>query len=123
MNADLEGLPLTEQARRVRAAIGYSDLLAKDIADRLGMSPSTFNRRTSRTHPIYGFTPQQLYQIAEWCGVPDTFMEHGLEPRAPTQPPVEDRMSALERQLDALTAELHQTGKRRASKRARRSDP
>lgn len=62
---------------RIRAAMGYAGIRSyEELAGKLGMKTSTFNRR------VYGEYPWKtgdLIAISKICGVPPWFLERGFE--------------------------------------------
>lgn len=64
--------PPTPTAVRINTVATYFDIAGADIADLLELTPSTFKRRMKE-----GFTEAQLDFLANECGVPREFLQHG----------------------------------------------
>lgn len=100
-------IPPGEIAARIRAAIGYSGEDTRHIAQRLGISEATLRRRTARQRPSGARSMDELYRIAEACGVPPNFMAEGFGPYLSTETPTADeRVDRLERAVMLIGAEL-----------------
>jgi len=67
-----------EAARRVRAALAYAGTSHADISKATGITAGTLRNMTSHSRPSGG-SLDRLYLIAEACGVPRWFMEHGFD--------------------------------------------
>jgi transcriptional regulator with XRE-family HTH domain len=93
--------PGPEVAARARAALAYADIDVKDSAERVGISSATMQRIVSPTSPRGVRTVEELWMIADACGVPRSFMEAGFE-----QANGDDRLASLEAQITELRAGL-----------------
>lgn len=91
-----------ERIRRARAALGYSLLDQKDLANRLSVSPKTFAGYLGRTRN--GPDDMLLLRIADECGVPRWFMEFGWAAPSSEADELQDRVRRLEAQVAALLA-------------------
>lgn len=91
-----------ESARRIRAAIAYSDLADKAFAKKIGVSSGTLRNWVSRSRPADPGLDRRL-KIAEAAGVPRSFMERGF---ADVPLDLTDRVAALERNNQHLATEL-----------------
>lgn len=91
-------------AARTRAAIAYSGKDYKDIGAVVGKSPATLARRSSPGTNYRGpQSMEEVYRLADACGVPRSFMEHGFM----EQPASADaRIDELERKLDGFVEAL-----------------
>ncbi len=91
-----------EATRKARAAWAYSGLDQDELAERAGIKPATLANYLLSTRGGPGL--EQLLKIAEATGVPDAFMRHGFAAiKDLDEPSLEERVEALERQLQALT--------------------
>lgn len=107
-----------EVARRVRAAIGYSGLEYAPLSRMTGLGEGVLRRMAAKTDDSQrgAKSIEELWAIADACGVPRTFMEYGFEPaadaaeevlRAREEEPTADlimRLGALEEQVRELVA-------------------
>ncbi len=84
-----------ESARRARAAIAFSGLDYREIEKATGFSDPTLRRITSRKSPRRT-SLEELWAIADACGVPRSFMEEGFAEGGPAP---EERLEAVEHQL------------------------
>lgn len=66
-------------AARARAALAYANIEVKDSKDRIGIPYSTMTRIVSPKNPRGARTVEELWAIADACGVPRAFMERGFE--------------------------------------------
>ena len=66
-------------AARVRAALAYANLSHEETALRTGLSVPTLRRIVSASSPR-GAGIEELWAIADACGVPRGFIEDGFEP-------------------------------------------
>jgi transcriptional regulator with XRE-family HTH domain len=94
-------LPPAEAARRARSAIAYSGLEHHEIAAKTGLDVSKIRRIASRTKPR-GASLEELWEIADACGVPRSFMEEGFSEAASA----DERVEELERDLGAVAVLL-----------------
>lgn len=92
--------PAEETSRRARAAIAYAGEEQDAIQPRTGISPSTFRRIVAKTNPRAAGL-DELYAIADACGVPRRFMVEGMTPLE-----VDERaeLAAALNRVDALEA-------------------
>jgi transcriptional regulator with XRE-family HTH domain len=97
-------IPGSETARRVRAAIAYSGLEQVEIIERTGMRMPTLRRIVARADPRAA-SLEELYAIADACGVPRVFMEEGFAPLVASATALEQRVDELARQLSAVLDE------------------
>lgn len=97
---DVKLIPAEETARRARAAIGYSGKEHEPIRAQTGISEATWKRLVAKTNPSAA-TIEQLWAIADACGVPRRFMEEGFRP---LEADADERLAAIERRLDADAA-------------------
>lgn len=67
-------------AARVRAALAYAGIEHTRPPDDLGVSKATLARMVSWTSPRGAQSTDELWAIADRCGVPRVFMEQGWEP-------------------------------------------
>lgn len=66
---------MSELRSRIEAARSYAGISSQaKLADLVDMKPATFNRRLDGT---YTWRRGELLAIAEVCGVPIEFLEHG----------------------------------------------
>jgi hypothetical protein len=100
----LQLIAASETARRARAAIAYSGLEQGEVIERTGIRLPTLRRIVARTDPRAA-SLEELYAIADACGVPRLFMEEGFGPMATRSPSLEDRISELDRRLTAVLDE------------------
>lgn len=98
-------IPPGEIAARIRAAIGYSGEDAREIAERLGVSEATLRRRTARQNPSGARSMDELYRIAEACGVPPGFMAEGFTGLGQTAG-TDERLDRLEQAIMLIGQEL-----------------
>lgn len=63
------------RAGYVRSALAYADLTQEEVGRRLSVSPATLNRWMTDTPP----DDEMLVRIAQVCGVPIEFLEHGFD--------------------------------------------
>lgn len=61
--------------QRVDAALAFAEMSQEELEEKVGFSRSTFYRR--RYVEGYSFKEGELYEIAQKCGVPMWFLEHG----------------------------------------------
>lgn len=99
-------IPPAEQAARIRAALGYSGKEAEELADALGVSYATLRRRKTLVSPTGAKSMEELYDIADACGVPRQFMEEGFGHDERRDQSLEDRLAALEQGQERLTQTL-----------------
>jgi len=111
--ADAERVRL---AARVRAAIAYSGMQADEVAERIGgeISVAMLRRITSSTRPR-GASLDELWKIAEVCGVPRSWFESGqwddqaevaiAEPKLLGKGSPAERLAIVERYLEAIIAQ------------------
>lgn len=104
-----------DQAARIRAAIGYSGKEMQDIAAELGVSIATIRRRTARLGPTGASSIEELYAIADICGVPNSFMDEGFERFHGAQGALDGRIRALQREMRRQGATLEQDTRRQAA--------
>jgi hypothetical protein len=94
-----------ETARRVRAALAYADIKVRgNSEERFQIGEATMRRITSSTDPR-GATIEELWRIADACGVPREFLLSGFG-RYDEEEPVSDRVGALEDQVAFLMREI-----------------
>jgi transcriptional regulator with XRE-family HTH domain len=67
---------MADVAARIRAARAYADLTRRELAEQLGVSESTIQRREHGQQPDP--RRQELMAIAQVCSVPLAFLEHGF---------------------------------------------
>lgn len=67
-------------AARVRAALAYAGIEHTNPPDDLGITKSTLARMVSWKSPRGAYSTDELWAIADRCGVPRAFMERGWEP-------------------------------------------
>ena len=87
-------------AARVRAALAYANIKLTDKgkpASVGSISQSTMARIVSPTNPR-GASIEELWEIADACGVPRSFMEEGFSESGSA----DDRVSELEAQMAAV---------------------
>lgn len=84
-----------EAAARVRAALAYSGMEYEQLSEKTKIPVGTLRGITSRTRPTSG-TLERLWAIADACGVPRWFVEHGFEPPAEMDSDVGGRLEFLE---------------------------
>lgn len=85
----------------VRAAIAYADLRAPEVAQALGVSTTTVSRWQGNGNPP-GAEKQR--QLAELCGVPLAFLQHGFPVETPQGTEwLEGELLELRRQMADLT--------------------
>lgn len=92
-----------EAAARVRAAATYASKEYKDIAAATGIGESTILRIASPSKPR-GAKLEELWLIADACGVPRAFMEEGFAPLSPNG--LRDEVAQLREQVAVLQADL-----------------
>jgi transcriptional regulator with XRE-family HTH domain len=68
------------RAARIRAARNFADLDQATFAEALGVSVATVKRYERGTRDV---SLDICYLLADMCGVPRAFMEHGFESTAP----------------------------------------
>lgn len=93
-----------EIASRVRAALAYANIYAKDSEEEVGISPATMARIISPTAPR-GASLDELRMVAGACGVPLWFLEYGWSPPVKTgEEEMRERMADIEAAVRALGA-------------------
>lgn len=96
-----------ESARRLRAAIAYAGYELKEFAELHQMSVGTLRNWTARTERATKPDLELRLQIADQCGVPRWFMEHGWAfPQAST--------NDLQSEVRELREQLAETKARQA---------
>lgn len=92
-------------AARTRAALAYADIQVKDAEAKVGISYATMARIVSAKNPRGAHTVEELWRIADGCGVPRSFMERGFAgDRVPLdEEAVAARLADVERKLELLT--------------------
>lgn len=81
-------------APRVRAALAYGGFEYREAAAETGLSYDTIKRLAAKKNPR-GASTDELWAIADACGVPRAFMEHGFATDKDGRT-VEERLEALE---------------------------
>lgn len=90
----------------VRAAIAYADLRAPEVAQALGVSTTTVSRWQGNGKPP---DPEQQRRLAELCGVPLAFLQHGFPAETPHGTEwLEGELLELRRQMADLTDLVNQ---------------
>lgn len=96
----------TELIRRFKAALAYAGFSVAELAAHArvrqegGLSQSTlYDVQQGRRPRSPLLSPGELRAIAEACGVPAWFMEHGFLPADTSDPAEYERLSEIERQL------------------------
>lgn len=93
-------------AARIRAAQGYAGLSREKFAAALDMSVRNLNTLKAGRGPI----PHELRQrVAQVCGVPEWFMEHGFAAEN-IEPTVAERLETLERRQKVVYNALETHG-------------
>lgn len=110
-----------DYAARVRAARAYAAMEQQAFASELGVSLRTLSRMESGERPA---THDERAVIADLCGVPHWFMEHGFHPPAKELPPAEvnRRLSDLEEAVTYLRGLATQRVMADAAQAARDTD-
>jgi transcriptional regulator with XRE-family HTH domain len=120
--------PEYELAARIRAARAYANLTRAALAQEL-KRPDINERTLARFESLQDAdpTPDQLIAIAEVCGLPPRWfsvdfskLDDPLESIAASLEDVGDRVSRLERQLNAALPALDGVGRPQSAKRSRR---
>lgn len=91
-------------AARARAAIGYAGLEHSDVSARTGLSISLIRRIVAKKDPRDGGI-ERLWAIADACGVPRSFMEHGWNGVARPEPVSDDEVRQLRARVEKLEAQ------------------
>lgn len=92
-----------ELAARMRAARGWADLSRREMGQALRVSERQVTRLESGQADV---TAEIRQRVAEACGVPSWFMDHGFVVTEPEEPGVSERLEALERQMDTVLGQL-----------------
>lgn len=85
-----------ERAARARAARAYANLRQSDLADKLGKATVTVKRMETGKQEI---SLDDLWQIADLCGVPHDFMTYGFES-------VPEELKRIHQRFDVLTERM-----------------
>jgi hypothetical protein len=95
-------------AARVRAALAYANIKLTDKGSPVkvgSISQATMARIISPTNPR-GASVEELWAIADACGVPRSFMEEGFAPLERPVSDVERRLYELEERLETRLAAI-----------------
>lgn len=68
-----------EASRRARAAIGYAGLQEQEIVEKSGISSATLRRIVSVSSPRGFHKAEEMWALADACGVPRAFLEEGWQ--------------------------------------------
>lgn len=105
----MEALPTREQvARRVRAARAYAGMKVPELAKAMGYSVRNWSRVENGDDDGRPLDRDQRTLVAELCGVPLAFIEHGFEVLAEAE--IALRMQELQDDVAALLRTREERG-------------
>lgn len=95
-------IPAAEVGARTRAALAYAGITQPELARRTGLHKDTLRAMTRKSPPPRGAdSTDELYAVADACGVPRRFMVEGMEPLATDE---RAELAAVLNRVDALEA-------------------
>lgn len=81
--------------------MGYAGFKDADLLQRTNISPATLRRLVSLTHPR-GAEIETLWQVADACSIPRSFMEFGFSIYDDAERSLAERLDRLEKAVSRL---------------------